>query len=94
MSALRFPIHLGEILEQVEHILDQSLLVHVVERGHASTQDVERLEGHVRALAGVGADVVLVTCSSLSPYVERFQASLPVPVAKLYWLSSTSNLPT
>ena len=65
------------------HILDQPLLVHVTERGSASTEDVERLEGHVRALAGVGADVVLVTCSSLSPCVERFEASLPVPAVRI-----------
>ena len=75
----------GELLLGVRllHILDQPLLVHVTERGSASREDVERLEGHVRALAGVGADVVLVTCSSLSPYVERFQASLPVPVVRI-----------
>jgi len=65
------------------HIVDQPLLLRVSGRGCAVAEDVQRLETHIRALADVGATVVLVTCSTLSPYVDRLAVSVPVPVLRI-----------
>ncbi len=74
-----------EILPGVRllHVLDEPLLERVRLRGGADGDDVVRLAGHVDEAAAVGADAVLVTCSTVSPLVDRMRARAPLPVFKI-----------
>ena len=65
------------------HVLDEPLLERVRQKGMLDGEDVERLAGHVREAALVGADAVLVTCSTVSPAVDGARAQALFPVLKI-----------
>ena len=75
----------AELLPGVKlyHILDEPLVERVRRRGVLATEDAERLAIHVEAAAEIGADVVLVTCSTISPCVDDIRAAAPIPVLKI-----------
>jgi hypothetical protein len=60
---------MAEILPGVKvfHILDEPMLERVKRRGGLASEDGERLAQHVAGAAAIGADAVLVTCSTISP---------------------------
>jgi Asp/Glu/hydantoin racemase len=59
--------------------VDESLLAESIAAGRVQPSTAERLEGHVRAALGEGADLVLVTCSSMGPAVDELERrGLPV----------------
>jgi len=68
---------------KVFHILDEPMLERVKRRGGLADADGERLAQHVAGAAAIGADVALVTCSTISPVVDMIRSSVPIPVLKI-----------
>jgi len=75
----------AELLPNVQlmHILDEPLLVRVRQRGHLVAEDSVRLQTHAAIAEQIGADVILVTCSTVSPCVDDIRAGIEVPVIKI-----------
>ena len=65
------------------HILDEPLLERVRQRGHLEPDDSARLQTHVLAAEQIGADAVLVTCSTVSPCVDDVRPKVDIPVIKI-----------
>jgi Asp/Glu/hydantoin racemase len=74
-----------ELLPEVRqfHILDEPMVERVKRRGGLADEDAERLAQHVEAAAAIGADVVLVTCSTISPVVDMIPPSAAIRVLKI-----------
>jgi Asp/Glu/hydantoin racemase len=68
---------------QLMHIVDEPLLEQVRQRGHLAIEDVARLATHVAAAEAIGADAVLVTCSTVSPCVDDVRPRAGIPVIKI-----------
>jgi len=68
---------------RVFHILDEPLLERIRLRGTATAEDEARLATHLELAAEVGADVALVTCSTVSRSVEAVRGRSPVPVVTI-----------
>ena len=62
------------------HILDEALLERIRLRGHVAAEDAARLESHFAEGLGIGATVVLVTCSTLSRCVAQVRNLGPLRV--------------
>jgi Asp/Glu/hydantoin racemase len=67
----------------LSHILDEPLLEHVRQRGGIGGDDVQRLLSHVVEAAAIGANVALVTCSTISQAVDQVRPQAPIPVVKI-----------
>jgi Asp/Glu/hydantoin racemase len=67
----------------ISHILDETLLERVRQRGELAAEDSERLLSHVLIAADIGADAVLVTCSTVSPCVDDIRPQVIIPVNKI-----------
>ncbi len=67
----------------ISHILDEPLLEQVQQRGDLAAEDSQRLLSHVRIATSIGADAVLVTCSTVSPCVDEIQPRIKIPVKKI-----------
>jgi Asp/Glu/hydantoin racemase len=65
------------------HILDEPMIERVRRRGALAPEDAARLATHVEAAAQIGADAVLVTCSTISPCVDDIRGAAPIPVLKI-----------
>jgi Asp/Glu/hydantoin racemase len=65
------------------HILDEPMVERVKRRGGLADEDAARLAQHVEAAASIGADVVLVTCSTISPVVDMIRSSAEIRVLKI-----------
>lgn len=64
-------------------VVDEGLLTETIAAGRIPDEVARRLEGHVdRAITG-GADLVMVTCSSMGPVVERIAETAGVPVLRV-----------
>jgi Asp/Glu/hydantoin racemase len=75
----------AEILPGVRvlHVLDEPLLERVRRRGALAEEDTARLTAYVDEAAAIGADAVLVTCSTVSPCVDAVRTRAPLPVYKV-----------
>jgi Asp/Glu/hydantoin racemase len=62
---------------KIWHVLDEPLLEHVRQAGGIQPDDVQQLQMHISNAENIGADAVLVTCSTLSPGVECVRADIP-----------------
>jgi Asp/Glu/hydantoin racemase len=67
----------------VFNIVDESLLKNTIRDGELSPLTVQRLVGYVQSAKQGGADVVLVTCSSIGPGVEAARAAVDLPVLRI-----------
>jgi aspartate/glutamate racemase len=65
------------------HILDEPMVERVKRRGGLADEDAARLVQHVEAAAAIGADVVLITCSTISPVVDMIRPSAAIQVLKI-----------
>ena len=63
---------------KVFHVLNEPLLEHVRLAGDIQTEDLEQLQAHIATAESIGANAVLVTCSTLSPAVDHIYARIPV----------------
>ncbi len=68
---------------EVTVIADELLLKQTVRDGSVGAGTVERLRGHIAALAEFGVDGVLVTCSSIGAVVDALAADADVPVYRV-----------
>jgi Asp/Glu/hydantoin racemase len=67
---------------RVFNMVDESLLCDIIESGRCPPATARRLAGHVVAAADAGADVILVTCSSMGPAVEAARVMVPATVVR------------
>lgn len=67
----------------VFHVVDESLLRDIIRDGQLLPPTARRVVGHVIAAAEAGADVVMVTCSSVGPAVELSRGLVTVPVLRV-----------
>src|SRR5215213_3350772 len=63
-------------------VVDEALLAETIAAGRIPEATAERLAGHVDAALRDGADLVLVTCSSMGPAVDAL-ANLGLPVLRV-----------
>jgi len=68
---------------EVFNIVDESLLKNTIRDGELSPLTVQRLVGYVQSAKQAGADVVLITCSSIGPGVEAARAAVDLPVLRI-----------
>ncbi|MBV9354635.1 MAG: aspartate/glutamate racemase family protein [Chloroflexi bacterium] len=74
-----------ELLPEAEvfHMLDESLLKNTIRSGHLTPTTARRVVGHVASAEEAGADVVLVTCTSIGAAVEMARSLVGVPVVRV-----------
>lgn len=65
------------------HIADESLLGVTRKAGALTPATRRRVLGYVESAAEAGADVVVVTCSSIGPAVDASRDFVPVPVLRI-----------
>jgi len=70
---------------RVLHVLDEPMLDRIGRRsgGRTTSEDDEHLAGHVAVAQAIGADVVLVTCSTVSLCVDAIRHRFTIPVLKI-----------
>ena len=75
----------GELVPEAEvfHIVDESLLGVTRRVGRLTPETSRRVLGHMLSAADAGADVVVVTCSSIGPAVDAGRAFVSVPVLRI-----------
>jgi aspartate/glutamate racemase len=67
----------------VFHIADETLLGVTRREGRLTPATRRRVLGYVESAAEAGADVVVVTCSSVGPAVDASRAFVDVPVLRI-----------
>lgn len=67
----------------VFHIVDESLLNVTRKVGSLTETTSRRVLGYLESAAEAGADLVVVTCSSIGPAVDAGAGSVPVPVLRI-----------
>lgn len=65
------------------NIVDDSLIKDVIQKGKLTPNTASRLVGHVQAAEAAGADVILVTCSSIGVAIETAATLSNVPVIRV-----------
>lgn len=65
------------------HVGDELLLDTVLEQGGLSPFVYRRVSEHAAAAEAIGADVVQITCSSISPCVDVANSIVGIPVMKI-----------
>ncbi len=75
----------GELLGPVDlfNMVDESLLQNAIREGRLSPTTARRLVGLVVSAEEAGADVVMVTCSSVGPAVELARSFVNIPVLRV-----------
>lgn len=68
---------------EVFHIADETLLGITRREGKLTPATRRRVLGYVESAADAGADVVVVTCSSIGPAVEASRGFVDVPVLRV-----------
>lgn len=74
-----------ELLSDVEvlHMVDESLLQNTIRANYLSKNTIRRLIGHLASAQEAGANLVLVTCSSVGPAVDLGQSIIDIPVFRV-----------
>jgi Asp/Glu/hydantoin racemase len=74
-----------ELVPEAErfHIADESLLGVTRKTGSLTAATRRRVLGYVESAAEAGADLVVVTCSSIGPAVDASRDFVPVPVLRI-----------
>jgi aspartate/glutamate racemase len=67
----------------VMNITDESLIADVIAAGNVTESVSQRLREHVRMAEASGADLIMVTCSSIGCAAEAAQAWTSVPVLRV-----------
>ena len=75
----------GELVPEAEvfHIADETLLSNTRREGKLTPATKRRVLGYVESAAEAGADLVVVTCSSIGPAVDASRDFLDVPVLRI-----------
>ena len=74
-----------EFLNGVEtfNIVDDSLIKDVIKKGKLMPNTAARVVNHIQAAEAAGADVILVTCSSIGVAIETAATLASVPVIRV-----------
>ncbi len=74
-----------EFLPDVEtfNIVDDSLIKDVIKKGELKPNTAARVVHHIQAAEDAGADVILVTCSSIGAAIETAATLSTVPVIRV-----------
>lgn len=75
----------NEFLEGIEtfNIVDDSLIKDVIKKGKLMPNTASRVVSHVKLAESAGADVILVTCSSIGVAIETAATLATVPVIRV-----------
>ncbi len=75
----------SSLLSRVEtsSVVDESLLSETIRLGAISKETESRLAQHIAALTEWGADLTMVTCSSLGPAVDRLASHSALPILRV-----------
>lgn len=75
----------AEFLTGVEtfNIVDDSLIKDVIKKGELMPNTAARVVQHIQAAEAAGADVILVTCSSIGQAIETAATLASVPVIRV-----------
>ena len=65
------------------HIIDETLIYTALQEGKVNPYIYRRVTEHAVAAAEFGADVIQLTCSSISETADLVRLSVPVPVLKI-----------
>ncbi len=65
------------------HVLDEGLLRALKREGGITPEITEWMTGMVRSVEKQGAELAVVSCSSLSPCVNKIRTSVNIPVIKI-----------
>jgi aspartate/glutamate racemase len=65
------------------HILDEVILERIHQHGSAHSDDSERLRSYILSAEEIGAQAVLVTCSTLSTLIDDLRSAAGIPVIKI-----------
>jgi Asp/Glu/hydantoin racemase len=88
-TVLGLPPTFGELAHElvpdadVFHIVDETLLGITRKTGSLTPATRRRVLGYVESAAEAGADLVVVTCSSIGPAVDASREFLDVPVLRI-----------
>lgn len=74
-----------ELLPDVDlfNIVDESLLNNTIAEKRLSPATARRLAGYIESAEDAGADVIMVTCSSVGPAVEAARPFVSAPVLRV-----------
>lgn len=75
----------SEIMPGVQffNIVDESLIQDTIKANALTTVTFRRLAGYIQSAEETGADVILVTCSSVGPAVEAARPFVDIPVLRV-----------
>jgi len=75
----------SELLPGIDifHIVDESLLQNTIRGNQLSKTTIRRLIGYLVSAEEAGADLVMVTCSSVGPAVELGRSMVNIPVFRV-----------
>lgn len=65
------------------HLVDEGLLINLLKEGRLSPGMIKRLCRHVLSTEEAGADLMVVTCSSIAPAVDAARPLVSHPVLKI-----------
>lgn len=65
------------------NIVDESLIGNTIEAGKLTPTTAKRVGTYIQSAEEAGADVILVTCSSIGPAVEATRPFVSVPVLRI-----------
>lgn len=88
-TVLSLPPTFGELAHElvpdaeVFHVVDETLLSNTRRQGRLTPATQRRVLGYIESAAEAGADVVVVTCSSIGPAVDAGRAFVEVPVLRI-----------
>ena len=68
---------------EVFHMVDESLIQDTIRAGRLRGITIRRLLGQIASAEAAGADVVMVTCSSIGPGVALAQSLFDLPVVRI-----------
>lgn len=68
---------------KVMNIVDESVAVELKEHGGITVPVIRRICRYAIGVEEAGAEAVLVTCSSISPVVDKVQPLLRIPIVKI-----------
>ncbi len=75
----------AELIPGVErlHIVDESLLQDTIRSNHLSELTIQRLCQYIISAESAGADLIMVTCSTLGPAVDQSCLTVSIPVLRV-----------
>jgi Asp/Glu/hydantoin racemase len=75
----------SELIPDVDifHLVDESLLQNTIRQNRLSPTTIRRLIDHVASAREAGADLVMVTCSSVGPAVDLAKSMFDIPVLRV-----------